>query len=74
MARLGALRLLKSCLEAGNDLFNLMIAESPLLLSLVEYAKIKPNTNIFSSKPDKRETQISATFYTYIVEGFMFWS
>lgn len=74
MARLGALRLLKACLEAGNDFFNLMVAESDLLHSLVEYAKIKPSTNIFSSKPDKRESQISATFFTYIVEGFLFWS
>ncbi|EAR99002.1 hypothetical protein TTHERM_00849450 (macronuclear) [Tetrahymena thermophila SB210] len=74
IVRLGALRLVKSCIEAGNDFFNLILAENQLLRSFIDYAKIKPNTNIFSSKPDMREQQISVTFYTYIVEGFLFWS
>lgn len=73
MARLGALRLLKTCLEAGQEYFNFMIQESEFLDKLVEYVFIKPNTNIFSDKPDKREVQISVTLYTYIVEGFLFW-
>lgn len=74
MARLGAMRLLKICLEAGSQYFNFMVTEGDLLDKLVGYAKIKPNTNIFSAKPDKRETQVSVTLFTYIVEGFLFWN
>jgi len=74
MARLGATRLLKTCLEAGSDYFNMMVQEDALLDNLIEYAMVKPNTQIFSAKPDKKEMQISVTLFTYIVEGFLFWS
>jgi len=44
MARLGATRLLKTCLEAGSDYFNMMVQEDALLDNLIEYAMVKPNT------------------------------
>lgn len=44
MSRLGAVRLLKTCLEAGNEYFNFMITEGDFLDKLGEYAKIKKNT------------------------------
>lgn len=74
MARLGAVRLLKNCLEAGQEYFNFMVQEGDFLDKLADYTKVKTSTNIFSNKPDKREQQISLTLYTYIVEGFLVWA
>lgn len=51
-----------------------MVQEGDFLEKIGAYAKVKTNTNIFSSKPDKKEQQISLTLYTYIVEGFLVWS
>lgn len=41
MARLGAVRLLKNCLEAGNEYFNWMITEGDFIDKLSEFARIK---------------------------------
>ena len=69
--KLGAIKLLKLCLEAGSEYFNKRIQQGTFLDELMKYAIVDSKT---SYEDPTKEQRTSATMFLYILEGFKFWA
>ena len=72
-ARLGAIKLLKLCLEAGSDAFNTIVQKGTFLDALMNYTITESNANKNNKNADG-ELQNFTTILASIREGFSFWS